>query len=203
MKNAINRKWSMTQKRFILIVVSACVELTAWVGVCGIDPFLEVDEVKRRARNTSISNSLSFKALSNALALANSIIDERCLCYAAFERIFPPESGTNQFLRYGMGDESVRSLANNVFEALDPEVREDVLETMISDLEKYIDLTDTMWNHTSKKRAEMIAWLSPEQMRKWFILAMNRKALFYKLLEEKLMAKEKEDANNTGRKGDE
>jgi len=182
----------MTQKCFGLIVVAACVELTTRVGICGVDPFLKADGAKKETQNTSISNSLSFKAQSNALVLAHSIIDERCLRYAAFEFVFPQESGTNHFLRYGMGDESVRSLADSVFDALNPETREDALETMRSDLEMHVETTQDMWNYTGKKRAEMIAWLSPEKMRKWFVLAANRKALFYKLLEER-MAERKEE----------
>ena|GEM_PF-6025311 len=198
--NQNNWWWGMTQKHFVLIVVAACVGLTARVGVCGGAPFLEVDEVKGVTQNTSISNSLSFKALSNALALANSIIDERCLRYAAFERVFPLESGTNQFLRYGMGDENVRNLANSVSDALNPETRGDALETMMSDLEKHVDFTDDMWNYTGKKRAKMIASLSSEQIRKWFVLAANRKALFYKLLEEKMAEREKEPAKQAERR---
>ncbi len=75
---------------------------------------------------------------------------------------------------------------------MNPETREDALETMRSDLEMHVETTQDMWNYTGKKRAEMIAWLSPEKMRKWFVLAANRKALFYKLLEER-MAERKEE----------
>ncbi|NCB75331.1 MAG: hypothetical protein EOM51_11420 [Clostridia bacterium] len=184
------------------LCVFFCVWLADMIAVGGAGPSVNPDTEKHSFLNYSVSNAVAFAVLSNSFGVASSIIDERCLYYCVFERIFPSGAGTNRFLRFGMGDEAVRSLVNQVFDVFDSEDCEEVLETMEFELKTLIGRTDSAWMYTRKTREEMIASLSSKQMRTWFALVSDRKALFYKLMNEKIRAKEKDDENIMGRKGD-